>query len=150
MSNSKLVLLEDVEDLGYAGDTVSVSAGYARNYLLPKGLAVKASPAAVRQVAARREKIEARRSDELKKAQDLAARIKEIEITIPMQAGDDNQLFGSVSAHMIVDELAKNNLVVEHRRIELESHIKELGAYNVDIKLHKEVTAVIKVWVVRA
>lgn len=148
--NTKLILLEDVEDLGYAGDTVSVAAGYARNYLLPKGLAAKASPAALRQVEARREKIEAQRRDELKKAQDLAARIAEVEISIPMQAGDDNRLFGSVTAHMIAEELEKQRIHVEHKRIELHEPIKELGAYNVEIKLHKEVCSTLKVWVVRA
>ncbi len=148
--NVKLILLEDIEELGYAGDAVSVAAGYARNYLLPKGLAAKASPAALRQVESRREKIEAQRKDELGKAQEISARLAELEISIPMQAGDDNQLFGSVTAHMICDELAKQNFSIELRRVELEKPIKELGAFNVTVKLHKEVAASVKVWVVRA
>ncbi len=148
--NIKLILLEDVEELGYAGDAVSVASGYARNYLLPKGLAAKASPAALRQVESRREKIESQRKDEMKKAQDIAVRIAEVEITIPMQAGDDNQLFGSVTSHIIVEELAKQNISVESRRVELENPIKELGAFNINVKLHKEVSASLKVWVVRA
>ncbi len=148
--NVKLVLLEDVEDLGYAGDTVNVASGYARNYLLPRKLAVKASPSALKQVAARREKIEAQRKIELDKAQSLATRLANIEITIPMQAGDDSQLFGSVTSHMVAEELAKQNIEVEHRRIVLEAPIKELGAFTVSVKLHKDVNASLKVWVVRA
>ena len=148
--NVKLILLDDVEELGYAGDEVSVAPGYARNFLIPRGLAVKASSAALKQVAARKEKIEIHRNEELKKAQDLAARIAEVEVTIPMQAGEDNQLFGSVTSHMISEELAKQNINVENRRIELENPIKELGSYDVNIKVHKEVSASVKVWVVRA
>ena len=148
--NVKLILLDDVEELGYAGDEVSVAPGYARNFLVPRGLAVKASSAALKQVAARKGKIELHRKDELKKAQDLAAKIAEVEVTIPMQAGEDNQLFGSVTSHMIAEELSKQNINIEYRRIELENPIKELGSYNVNIKVHKEVLASVKVWVVRA
>ncbi len=148
--NVKLILLEDVEELGYAGDTVNVAQGYARNFLIPRGLAAKASPAALRQVESRRERIEAQRKDELKRAQDLAARIAELELTIPMQAGEDNQLFGSVTSFIIAEELAKNSLSVDHKRIELEKPIKELGVYTLNVKLHKEVNAPLKVWVVRA
>ena len=148
--NVKLILLDDVEELGYAGDEVLVAPGYARNFLIPKGLAVRASSAALKQVAARKEKIDLHRKDELKKAQDVAAKIAEIEVTIPMQAGEDNQLFGSVTSHMISEEFSKHNINIESRRIELENPIKELGSYDVNIKVHKEVSVSVKVWVVRA
>lgn len=150
MSTEKYILLEDVEDLGSAGDSVSVAAGYARNFLVPKGLAVKASAAALRQVESRKGKIEEQRKKDLEKARELAAKIAEVEITIAMQAGDDNKLFGSVTSHIIADELAKHAIEIEHRRIEMEEHLKELGAFNIRIKLHKEVYGTVKVWIVRA
>lgn len=150
MSTVKYILLEDVEDLGFAGDSVSVAPGYARNYLIPKGFAVKASAAALRQVESRKGQIEEQRKKDFGKAQDIAAKIAEVEVTIPMQAGDDNQLFGSVTSHIIADELAKQGIEIEHRKIELENPIKEVGAFNIKVKLHKDVYGNLKVWVVRA
>jgi len=146
----ELILLEDVEGLGLAGEQVNVAPGYARNCLLPKGLAKKMSPGVLRQLEARRERIEEQRKQELTDAGALAAKIAETEITIPMQASDDDQLFGSVSNHIIADELAKQGIEVEHRKINLDDNIKELGVYNIEIILHSEITATAKVWVVRA
>ena len=146
----ELILLEDVEDLGRAGDKVKVAPGYARNYLLPKGLAEKVTPGALRQIEARKERIEAKRREELEKAQKLAEQIEAAEITISMQAGDDDHLFGSVTAHIIADALKEQNVEVETRRIKLEEPIRELGAFNVAVKLHSEVEAIAKVWVVKA
>lgn len=146
----ELILLEDVEDLGNAGDKVNVAPGFARNYLIPRGLAEKMTPGALRQIEARKERIEARRKEEHEKAQALAAKIAETEITISMQAGEDEKLFGSVSAHLIAEALQAEGLEVESRRIKLHEPIKELGVFNVDIKLQSDVMAVAKVWVVRA
>lgn len=148
--NVKLILLDDVEDLGNAGDTVNVASGYARNYLIPNGFAVKASSAALRQVESRKEKIAEHRKLELGKSQAIAAKIAELELTIPMQAGDDNQLFGSVTSHLIAEEAAKHGVEFESKRVKLEKPIKEIGNYSVEIKLHSEITATLKVWVVKA
>lgn len=146
----ELILLEDVEDLGKAGEKVNVAPGYARNFLIPKGLAEKVTPGALRQIEARKERIEAKRKEELANAETLAAKIAETEVTIPMQAGEDEKLFGSVTAHLIAEALEKEGIEIEHRRIKLEEPIKELGVFNVDIKLHSDVVATAKVWVVRA
>ena len=146
----ELMLLEDVEDLGNAGETVNVAPGYARNFLIPKGLAEKVTPGALRQIGARKERLEAHRKDELEKAQALAEKIAKAEITISMQAGEDEKLFGSVSAHMIAEALEAEGLSIEHRRIKLADPIKELGVFNVEVKLHTDVLATAKVWVVRA
>ncbi len=148
--NVKLILLEDVEDLGNAGETVNVATGYARNYLIPNGYAVKASPAAMRQFESRREKIEENRRKELEKAKALAVKISEFELTIPMQAGEDNQLFGSVTSHLISEEAKKHGIEFESRRVKLEKPIKEIGNYSIEIKLHNEINATLKVWVVKA
>jgi large subunit ribosomal protein L9 len=146
----ELILLEDVEDLGKAGDKVNVAPGYARNYLIPQGLAEKVTPGALRQIEARRERIEAKRREELEAAQALAKKIEEAEITIPMQAGEDEHLFGSVTTHIISDALKEQGIEVEHRRIKLEEPIRELGVFNVAVKLHSDVEATAKIWVVRA
>jgi large subunit ribosomal protein L9 len=149
-ATTKLILLEDVEDLGRAGDTVTVAPGHARNYLLPKGLAAKVTPGALRQLAARSERIAAKRKLDLEAAQALAAKVAEMEVTIPMQAGDDDRLFGSVTAHLIAEEMGRQGLAIESRRIRLEEPIKALGEFAVEIRLHAEVIATVKLWVVRA
>lgn len=149
MANMKLILLQDVEHLGLAGDEVSVAAGYARNFLIPKKLAAHSTPGALRVLAANKEKIEAKRQEDLKAAQELAAKIAEVEISIAVQASDDNRLFGSVNSRTIADKLAESGFKVEYQRIMLEEPIKELGKYEVPVKLHADVTATAKIWIVR-
>ena len=150
MANQKYVLLEDVADLGLAGDEVSVSAGYARNYLVPKGLVTKLTPGTAKILAARKEQTEARRAKELSDTEALAAKLNETELAFSMQASDDNQLFGSVSARNIVDQLAEKGLEVTHQQVKLEESIKELGAFDVEIALRHDIKATIKVKIDRA
>jgi large subunit ribosomal protein L9 len=146
----ELILLEDVEDLGKAGDKVNVTPGYARNYLIPRGLAEKLTPGALRQIEARKDRIEAHRKEEFEVAQALATKIAETEITISMQAGEDEKLFGSVTTNMIAEALKKEDISIEHRRIKLAEPLRELGVFNVEMKLHSDVMATAKVWIVRA
>ena len=148
--NVELILLQDVENLGLAGEKVSVAAGYARNYLIPRGLADKATPGVLRVLAANKEKIEAKRRDELVAAQATAAKLMETVIEIAMQASDDNQLFGSVTARNVADALVKAGFQIEHTRVLIESPIKSIGEVTVQVKLHHDVTADLKVNVVRA
>jgi large subunit ribosomal protein L9 len=150
MANQKYVLLEDVADLGLAGDEVSVSAGYARNYLVPKGLVTKLTPGTAKILAARKEQTEARRAKELSDTEALAAKLNETELAFSMQASDDNQLFGSVSARNIVDQLAEKELEVTHQQVKLEESIKELGTFDVEIALRHDIKATIKVKIDRA
>ena len=148
--NVELILLQDVENLGLAGEKVSVAAGYARNYLIPRGLADKATPGVLRVLAANKEKIEAKRRDELVAAQATAAKLMEANIEIAMQASDDNQLFGSVTARNIADALTKVGFQIAHTRIVIEETIKSVGEFTVQVKLHHDVIADLKVNVVRA
>ena len=148
MANVNLILLDDVEKLGLAGDEVSVAPGYARNYLLPRGLAAKATPGTLRLVESRKAMIAERRAKELADAKTLAAKIAEMEFSIAMQADDGDQLFGSVTARMVADELSKQGIAVEHGKVKMDP-IKYLGNYEVEIKLHAEVAATLKLWVVR-
>ena len=149
MANVNLILLDDVEKLGLAGDEVSVAPGYARNYLLPRGLAAKATPGTLRLVESRKAAIAARRAQELADAKALAAKLGEVELSIAMQATEDDQLFGSVTSRMVADELAAKDIKIEHSRIIIEPPIKSLGSFEADVKLHAEVTAKVKIWVVR-
>jgi len=148
MAHVKLILLDDVENLGLAGEEVQVAPGFARNYLLPRGLAAKATAGTLRLVESRKTLIAARRNQELADAKALAAKLAEIELSIPMQATEDEQLFGSVTARMIADTLAAQGFTVDHSRIKLDP-IKTLGTFEVEAKLHADVVATLKVWVVR-
>ena len=149
MAQVSLILLDDVEKLGLAGDEVHVAPGYARNYLIPQGLAAKATPGTLRLIESRKAMIAERRAQALADAKAAAEKLATVEISIAMQATDDDQLFGSVTSRMVADELNKLGFAVEHSRITIEPAIKALGGYDVAVKLHAEVSANVKVWVVR-
>ena len=149
MAQISLILLDDVEKLGLAGDEVHVAPGYARNYLIPQGLAAKATPGTLRLIESRKAMIAERRAKELADAKALAEKLNAVEISIAMQATEDDQLFGSVTARMIADELAGQGYAIEHTRVKVEPAIKTLGGFDVEVKLHAEVAAIVKVWVVR-
>ena len=142
MANVNLILLQDVENLGLAGEEIHVAPGYARNYLIPRKLAAKATPATLR-------RIEAKRAEELAAAQALGEQLKAIELSIPMQATADDQLFGAVTARVIAEGLEKAGFAIAHTRVHLETPIKLLGSYEVDVKLHADVIVPVKVYVVR-
>ena len=146
MASMNLILLQDVEDLGLAGESVHVAPGYGRNYLIPKGLAAPASAVALKQIEAQKEKIEAKRKPDLEAADKIAAMV----IQIPMQASDDNHLFGSVTERMVAEIYAANGVKVEHQRIRMDKHIRSLGEYTINIKLHQEIIANGKIVIVRA
>ena len=149
MAQVSLILLDDVEKLGLAGDEVHVAPGYARNYLIPQGLAAKATPGTLRLIESRKALIAERRAQALADAKAAAEKLAALEISIAMQATDDDQLFGSVTSRMVADELVKLGFKVEHSRITIEPAIKTLGGYDIEVKLHNEVTTTVKVWVVR-
>lgn len=146
----EVVLLDNIEKLGKVGDTVKVANGYARNYLFPRDLAVHASQVVLKQIEARRAKVAAAHEAEVAVAQELAAKINETSITIPMQAGEDDKLFGSVTVTEIHDLLAKDGIEIDRRKIAVGEAIKTLGVHEVSVKVHAEVSATLKVWVVKA
>ena len=148
--SEKYILLEDIKDLGRAGEVISVATGYARNYLLPKKLALKASKGAMRQFEARKEKIEAKRREEIKAMQEIAAKIEKLELSISVNVGEDEKLYGSVTTHNIAEEITKLGVEVDHTQIILDGNIRELGVYEIKVKLHTDVTATAKVSVVKA
>ena len=147
----QVILLEDLEGLGARGATVNVKPGHARNYLLPRKLAIPAGSRAAnlyqelsRQKDAQREKLVA-------EARVQAAKLEGLEINISSQANEEDTLFGSVTATDVADALAAAGHPIEKRRIEMpEDHIKQLGRYDVQVRFMPEVAATVKVWVVRA
>ncbi|MBO7447031.1 50S ribosomal protein L9 [bacterium] len=144
----ELILRVDIPKLGKAGTIVNVAEGYARNYLLPKKLADKPTQDAKDQIEAivRRRRIE--EAKELEACQEMAKRLEDITVKLARKAGEDEKLFGSVTAKDIADELEAQNVVLDSKKIQLETPIKQLGLTNVEVKLHSEVTASLKVWVV--
>ncbi len=145
-----LILLQDVEDLGLAGESVHVSPGFGRNYLIPKGLAAPASAVALKQIEAQKEKIEAKRKTDLEAAQALSVKIAEIAVEIPMQASDDGHLFGSVTERVVCEAYAVKGVKIEHHRVRMDKHIRSLGEYAISIKLHQDVVVNGKIVIVRA
>lgn len=146
----QVILTTTVEKLGADGDVVEVRDGYARNFLIPKGLAIPATPANLRRVAALKKKREAEQAAQLQQARELAEKLSMISCTLRAAAGADGKLYGSVTAADIAEYLRGEGITVERRRIHLAHPIRELGAHDVEIKLHPEVAVRMKVWVVAA
>lgn len=146
----ELILMDNIDKLGSVGEKVKVADGYARNYLLPQGLAVHASKAVERQLEARKAAVAKKEEELIAAANELAGKLAETSITIPMQVGEDEKLFGSVTNIDIARLLEEENFDIDRRTIELSEPIKSLGVHEVPVKLHREVTATLKVWVVKA
>ena len=145
-----VVLLKDVERLGSEGAVVRVKPGFARNYLLPRGLAVAATPQALQtfDAAKRRRAQQAQRLKE--QAESLKHRLESRSLTLKLTLGAEDQPFGSVTVHDILEALKRDGLEIEKPAVQLDHPIKTLGIYDVPIRLHAEVLATLKVWVVKA
>ena len=146
----RIILKTDVPQLGEAGDLVKVSAGYGRNFLIPRGLAIPASEGGVRQVDHQKRVGDAIRRKKMSIAESLAKRINETNISIRREAGDDDKLFGSVTNRDIAEALLAEGVEVDRRLIKLEEPIKSIGLYTVPVRLHREVKAEVRVFVIRA
>ncbi len=141
----KVLLLKDVEKLGAQGEVVVVKSGYGRNFLLPQGLAVQATPGRIK---AREEELrqQSRKLTAQKdRAQSVARQLETVEVVVQARAGSENRIFGSITAQQVADALAKKGFDIERRRIELSEEIRMLGVYNATAKLHPEVAAPFKV-----
>lgn len=145
----KVILRKEHEKLGAVGAIVDVKGGYARNYLFPQNIAYPATKGAMAALEEEKKQAERRTSKELKSSEKLAAELEKVSITIQMQVGEDEKLFGSVTSQMIADQLKEKGFEIDKRIIALEEPIKALGIYTVDVKLHQSVTGKVKVWVVR-
>ena len=146
----EVILREDIPELGQRGDVVTVKNGYARNYLLPRKLAMEATPGNRKQVAEMKAAGARREATEKSGADLLAAQLAEVVLTIPAKAGESDQLFGSVTAMDIAEGLEAKGFAIDKRKILLEEPIKTVGEYTVPLRLHRHVTGSVKVNVVRA
>jgi large subunit ribosomal protein L9 len=145
----EVILREHVEKLGRRGDVVTVADGYARNYLIPRKLAMPATEANRRLLERQRRALEAREAQERASAEALAARLAETRCVIPRRVGETDTLYGSVTATDIAEALAAQGFAIEKRRILLAEPIKTLGEVRVPVKLHRDVVAEVQVAVVR-
>ncbi len=146
----EIILRQAVENLGKPGDVVKVSSGYARNYLLPHGLAYEATPGNLKRIQLERDRLEAAENERRGKAQDLATKLEEVSLTFSARVGEEGKLFGSVTAADIHQQLETQGYHVERRQIDLHEPIKALGVYKVPIRLHADVKPEIRVWVIKA
>jgi large subunit ribosomal protein L9 len=145
----KVILKENHDKLGKIGDVVVVKDGYARNFLIPKKIAYLANDGNVRRLEEEKKQLAVKAKKEQITAGELAAEIEKLSLTIPVQVGEDDKLYGSVTSQMIADSLKEKGYEIDKKKIEMDEPIKVLGIYTINIKLHPEVTGKVKVWVVR-
>ena len=145
----EVILQQSVEKLGHPGDVVKVSNGFARNYLLPRGIAVVATEGNKKQIEAQRQRLEAAEDARREQAQSLVATYEAVSLTFSARVGEEGKLFGSVTSGDIVQQLEALGHKVEKRQVDLHEPIKALGVYRVPIRLHADVKPEIKVWVIK-
>ena len=145
----KIILKKDLEKLGNAGEIVETKRGYARNFLIPNGSAVEASSANMKIYEQERHAIEQKRQQEIAEAQVFANKLNGVSITATVQVGEEDKVFGAVTSQNLADLLAEKGVELDRRKIVLDEPLKALGVFEVPVKLHAQVEAQIKVWVVR-
>ncbi|MBL0171284.1 MAG: 50S ribosomal protein L9 [Gemmatimonadaceae bacterium] len=145
----EVILRNAVDKLGHPGDIVTVSPGYARNYLLPRGFAFEATAGNRKRIALEKSRLEALENERIAAAQTIADKLGEVSVTFAARVGDEGKLFGSVTTADIAHQLELQGYKVEKRQIELNEPIKALGVYRVGVRLHADVKPEIKVWVIK-
>jgi large subunit ribosomal protein L9 len=146
----KVILKENVEHVGHIGDIVKVAPGYARNYLVPKGLAIEATEKNAKALEHTKRHLEYKKNRVLEAAKQLAGRIEALTLSIAHQAGADDRLFGAVTNMELAEQLKASGVEVDRKRIVLAEPIKQLGDFTATVKIHPEVSAVLKVTVTKA
>jgi len=145
----EIILRQAVENLGKTGDVVKVKSGYARNYLLPHGLAYEATPGNLKRIQQERDRLEAAENERRTAAQTQAERLDAVSLTFSARVGEEGKLFGSVTAADIQQQLESQGFHIERRQIDLHEPIKALGVYRVPIRLHADVKPEVRVWVIK-
>ena len=146
----EVILRQAVENLGKPGEVVKVSNGYARNYLLPHGVAFEATPGNLKRIQQERDRLEAAENDRRTAAQGLAAKFEQVQLTFSARVGDEGKLFGSLTSADIAQQLEAQGFHIEKRQIDLHEPIRALGVYRIPIRLHADVKPEIRVWVIKA
>ena len=142
----KVVLLQDVKDLGKKEDIVNVSDGYARNFLFPRKLAVEATAGKMNEISDKKSAEQNRKNKELQAAKELADRLSKVEVNIKSKAGENGKLFGSITSKDIADAIkAQHKIDVDKKKLVLSDAIKSVGVYQIDIKVYPEVAAKVRV-----
>jgi large subunit ribosomal protein L9 len=144
----KIILKQDVDSLGLEGQTFDVKNGYARNYLIPQGLALEATLGNIKLMEAQKKHIEEKRLKAKDEAEKASQQLSELVLTIAQKAGEEGKLYGSVTSMDVAEQLEKKGVAIDRKRIRLDRPIKTLGEYMVPVRLHPEVTATLKVVVV--
>ena len=145
----KVILRKNFDALGQIGDVVEVKNGYALNYLIPRKIVYAAQSGNLKALEEEKKNIFRKSEQELHAAEAVSVELEKVSVTIPVQVGEEDKIFGSVTSQMIADALKEKGFEIDKRKIEIEEQIKTLGIYSVNIKLHTSVNAKIKVWVVR-
>lgn len=146
----QVILKQEVHNLGDAGEIVKVAGGYARNFLIPRGYAIAASTGSVAQLEHDKRVADAIRRKQLAGAKELGLKLDATAITIRREAGEDDKLFGSVTNRDIAEALAAEGVVVDRKQIDMPDHIRAIGLFTVGVRLHRTVTANVRVYVIRA
>lgn len=146
----EVILVQDVEKLGKEGAVIRVKPGYARNFLLPRGLALPASAENQRALESRKRQLAVKQERARKHAEGLKQKLESRSLTMKLTLGEGDKPFGSVTAHDVAEALGRDGLAVEKSAIHLKEPLKALGIYEVPVRLHPDVTATLKVWVVKA
>lgn len=144
-----VILLEDIANLGGRGETVAVKSGYARNYLLPRRLALPATPAGLKMMKEEDRRREVHEVKLHREAEEQAKELNKVSCTAEVQAGEDDRVFGAVTSGDIAELLASQGFEIDKRRILLDEPLKALGVYTIPVRLHRDVEAKVKVWVVK-
>jgi large subunit ribosomal protein L9 len=145
----EVILRQAVDNLGHPGDIVNVSAGFARNYLLPRGFAYEATAGNKKRMEQERERLEAAENSRRQAAEEIAKQLEPVSLTFSARVGEEGKLFGSVTTADIAHQLEAQGFKIEKRQIDLHEPIKALGVYRVPIRVHADVRAEIKVWVIK-
>lgn len=146
----RVILIKDFENLGKTGDTIEVKSGYARNYLVPQGIALIANSAGLKKIQEHVRLKELRNKKALQKAQELAEKLNSISLTVPVQVGEEDRVFGAVTSQMVADQLKEKGYEIDKRHIQLDEPIKALGIFEIPVKILQDVTATVKLWVIKA
>ncbi len=145
----EVILRQAVDNLGHPGDIVKVSNGFARNYLLPHGIAYEATPGNRKRIEQERQRLDSAEDDRRGAAEELAKRLEEVSLSFSARVGEEGKLFGSVTAADIAQQLEAQGIHVERRLIDLHEPIRALGVYRVPVRLHADVRPELKVWVIK-
>jgi large subunit ribosomal protein L9 len=145
----EVILRQAVENLGKPGDVVKVSNGYARNFLLPRGVAFEATPGNLKRISQEKDRLEAAENERRSAAQSLAEKLEQVSLTFSARVGEEGKLFGSVTASDIAHQLEQQGFAIEKRQVDLHEPLKTLGVFRVPVRLHADVKPEVKVWVIK-